>query len=262
MKATTPKRVKVQSLGRGLGSVWQRTKDSRFEHIYVDPGTGRQVCKTLGATTKSAAIKEAAGRVERIDRREIVAPTRLTFDELAQDFFSSFASKVTTGERSGRSLRDYRLRYKAHIEPRLGRVQAQSISRAHALRLLDDLRASGAAPATISAVWRTFVRIVNHGRDRNLMNVNIRLGEGERVKVRNARSVRTLTPEEAARVIKHTPEAWRTLVETAALTGARVSELLGLQWQDIDLATGTVKITKQLARTGEITRPKTANGTR
>lgn len=54
MSATkpTPKRVKVESLGRGAGAIWQRTKDGAFEHVYTDPATGKQHGKTLVATTR------------------------------------------------------------------------------------------------------------------------------------------------------------------------------------------------------------------
>lgn len=100
----------MQALGHGLGSVWQRTKDEKFEHVYVDPSSGRQVTKTLAAANKSAAVREAAGRVEKIGRGEIAKPSTITFGELAEQFFLSFEARTISGERSARSLEDYRRR--------------------------------------------------------------------------------------------------------------------------------------------------------
>lgn len=257
-----PKRVFVESHGRGEHSIFQRPRDGAYEVAYIGSNGKRRTVTLHGAKNISEARRAAKVVIGKRDVGEDVAPSNLTVDQLAQDFFASFEAKTKTGERSPRSLEDYKRRYRVHLEPRLGRVRAQALTRGHALRLLDELRASGAAPATISASWRTFVRIVNHGRDRGLLNVNIRLGDGERVKVRNARKVRQLTPEESALVVAAVSSPWKILVETAALTGARVSELLGLQWQDIDLATGTVSITKQLSRAGQLVPPKTENGTR
>lgn len=45
-----------------------------------------------------------------------------------------------------------------------------------------------------------------------------------------------LTPEEARRLVQAAPEGfWRTLIIVALQTGLRASELIGLEWNDIDL---------------------------
>jgi integrase len=196
------------------------------------------------------------------DDGEDVASSTLTFGELAERFFASFEAKVRSGERSARSLSSYRDRYRTHLETRLGRVKAQSITKAQAMRLLDDLRESGASTATVSAAWKTFVRIVNFGNDRGLTALNISVPKDDRVKVRNARKVRVLNAEESNLVTEKTHESWRPLVEAARFTGARVSELLGLQYQDVDLSTGRITISKQLNRDGALVPPKTENGVR
>jgi integrase len=45
-----------------------------------------------------------------------------------------------------------------------------------------------------------------------------------------------LTPEQAFAVLLHLPEPERTLALLAAGTGLRISEVLGLQWQDVNFA--------------------------
>jgi integrase len=82
-----------------------------------------------------------------------------------------------------------------------------------------------------------------------------------------------LTPEEAKRVILAAkPGLYRTVVQTAIYTGARVSEILALRWEDVKLDRGVIEIRRSLSTArvkGETNQekfrwfdPKTAHGTR
>src|SRR5581483_633794 len=207
-----------------------------------------------GAKTLTQARKQAYELLRKNDIGEAVTPSTLTLDQLAENFFESFSSMVTSGERSGRSLDDYRRRYRTHISPRIGHVRVQQLTRARALSLLDELRASGAASATVQASWKALVTVVNHGRDLGIASVDLKVPRQKRVRVRNKRQVKLLTPSQVADVVDFTAPRWRLLVLTASLTGARVSELLGLQWADINLdpQAASISITKQLDRTGKL----------
>jgi len=51
-----------------------------------------------------------------------------------------------------------------------------------------------------------------------------------------------LTPEQAYAVLANLPEPERTLTLLAAGTGLRISECLGLQWQDVSFAEGMIPV--------------------
>ena len=51
-----------------------------------------------------------------------------------------------------------------------------------------------------------------------------------------------LTPEQAFGVLLHLPEPERTLTLLAAGTGLRISEVLGLQWQDVSFAESLIRV--------------------
>jgi integrase len=259
---SSQKRVKVEALGRGSGTIYRRVNDGAFEHTYWDSEAKRQVTKTLLAKNKTAARREAQGRVGKIASGEMVAPSAMTFDQLAEAAFDSFEAMVKRGERSEQSLLDFKARYRTHIKPRIGSARAQSITRARALKLLDELRRSDASSATVATAWKMVVWVCNFGRDIGVIDIDLRLPRGKRITVENVRTVRILTPAEAEKVIAATPERWRLLVEAAHLTGARVSELLGLRFSDCDLHAGTIHINGQLNRQGGRTRPKTKNSVR
>ena len=52
----------------------------------------------------------------------------------------------------------------------------------------------------------------------------------------------TLSPASAFAILVHLPEPERTLTLLAASTGLRISECLGLQWQDVDFANSLIRV--------------------
>jgi len=64
-----------------------------------------------------------------------------------------------------------------------------------------------------------------------------------------------LTFEEADRLIAAADGEWRAMITLALKTGLRQGELLALAWDDIDLVSGRLVVSRNLSR-GEITTPK------
>jgi integrase len=71
-----------------------------------------------------------------------------------------------------------------------------------------------------------------------------------------------LSPDEIRRLLDAMPQGvYRMIVQAAALTGARQSELIGLQWGDIDWACRQVFV-RRAWREGRMTLPKSRSSTR
>jgi integrase len=62
------------------------------------------------------------------------------------------------------------------------------------------------------------------------------------------RAQRVLGREEIARLLSACLPAYRALIATALFTGMRLSELLGLIWDDVNLVSGSVHVRAQLSR--------------
>ncbi len=72
---------------------------------------------------------------------------------------------------------------------------------------------------------------------------------------------RILTMEETMKVLARLKEPNLLITETAIATGARISEILGLQWKHVDLETGVITIEQRNWR-GDIAEPKTGRSHR
>jgi integrase len=57
-----------------------------------------------------------------------------------------------------------------------------------------------------------------------------------------------LTAEEIGNLLAELSEPWRTAVYVAVTTGLRVSELLGLKWEDVDFADGVIHLSRGIVR--------------
>ena len=67
-----------------------------------------------------------------------------------------------------------------------------------------------------------------------------------------------LTVEQFRQVLEHIPEPYRTMCIVAACLGLRISEVLGLQWRDLDGETRQVQIRRSWVY-GRVGEPKTEN---
>jgi len=77
----------------------------------------------------------------------------------------------------------------------------------------------------------------------------------------NVRPERILTWDETVRVLARLTDPNLLVIETAIATGARVSEILGLTWQYVDLQTGVLRIEQRNWR-GDISKPKSKQSRR
>lgn len=75
-----------------------------------------------------------------------------------------------------------------------------------------------------------------------------RLSKAERPKARNASDPRVLTAEEITELIEHVLPTYRPLIATLAYAGLRLSEGLGLTWQEIDFEAGEIHVRHQLSK--------------
>jgi integrase len=80
-------------------------------------------------------------------------------------------------------------------------------------------------------------------------------------KKRYKRERRILSFEETARVLDHLEETIRLIIEICIATGARISEVLGLVWRNVNLEAATIKIEQRVWHQ-EVGRPKSEDSKR
>ena len=139
--------------------------------------------------------------------------------------------RVTTGATYEKQLRV--------VNDRLGEFALRKLRPEHVTVVIADIAQSGSA-ARARNIRMLLVQLMDEA-------VNLRLTEHNVAKrVRSPRvpkvQRRTLSPAEMAQLVSVCDQRYAAAVALCFVQGWRVSEALGLAWQDLDLVAGTVRL--------------------
>src|SRR5262245_58771984 len=133
------------------------------------------------------------------------------------------------------------------LRARFGGRLASDITSKDVEALKSDIAAAH-TPATVNQYLKLLKAVYNRAIRQERLTRNpvasVRLFQEN-----NARN-RCLSADEEERLIAALPDRLRCLVIVALHTGMRRGELRGLQWQDVDFATGTIRIRQDKAGDG------------
>jgi integrase len=213
--------------------------ETQFAIYYRDRDTGKQVQRTLAARTLKDAKKEVRATLAAADARTIVAPSRVTIDSVADELVALHG--VAGQCRTSRTAHVGDARPPAQARSQDARPPRSPADHAGHLcqgRPRSRLLAVHRAPPC--AHLRRPPQVPRNEPVRRARTRRAPVGEvGRGSRARRRRASPALTYADAAT---------RPLIETAALSGLRQSELLALRWQDVDFDAEVIRVRHQLSR--------------
>lgn len=250
-----PRRTRVER------NIYKRA-DGKFEIGFKD-GSGVQRWRTVsGGITAARAL-----RVELLAKRaggERVAPNvRLRFGEAADRWLDGPVTDLRETTRAG-----YRNAVDRYLRPRFQTRRLDSIGPDDVVVMVRELRETGLSESTCAYAVATLGRVYRYAARRLSwagQDPTALLLRSERPKVSQTTPRAIFEGEQIAQTIAASPEPWRTIFITAALTGARVSELCGLTWANVtlsDLDEAEIDFAQQVDRQGNPQPTKTDGSTR
>jgi integrase len=162
----------------------------------------------------------------------------------------------------------YRNAIETHLRPRWGRRRLDAITVEDVAAAVGELRAAGKAEWTIAGVITAANRVFKYARRRMHWygeNPVAALEKGERPSVSAAARRPIFRGDELAQTLAAAREPFKTLFALGSVTGARMSECLGLTWADLalaDLDAAEVRFEHQVDRHGKTQRLKTEESRR
>src|SRR6266542_4288092 len=226
--------------------------------IYQQPNGKYAVCVRVDGRARFRTL-EATTLVEALRQRELLQNTarigelplspRLTFAEVAARWLAEFEAKVAAAEPRDRTLDLYRSQLRRHLLPRLGRRRLAMITADDVVAVTRELQADGLSPWTVKRILGALSCVFTFALRRGYVTTHPfqRLERDERPHPLRS-DQRVLTRTELARLFAACPRRYRPLLITGAYTGMRLSEVLGLSWEDVDFAAGVIHVRHQLAR--------------
>ena len=222
---STARRVRVER------NIYRRP--SGVYEVGFKDGGGKQRWRTVaGGITAARALRDELlarrGRGERV-----VTDGRLRFAEAATKWLEGPVLDLRP-----RTQECYRNAIEQHLLPAFGPRRLDAISPDNLALLVRGLRSRGFSESTIVIVLGVMNRVYRYSARRlgwtGTNPVSLML-PSERPKPSQGKRRRIFEGRELEQTIRATGEPHRTLFTVAALTGARLSELLALTWAEVRL---------------------------
>jgi integrase len=232
----------------------------------------KRTCITLGRfgdLSAEEARSKARAILESVRKRGVNAPVwtirrsksgLLYFGELAERYLTEFAKP----RKKQKSLRADRRNLELHILPKIGNLKLSQIDQPLLIKLHASQRntpiAANRCLALVSHIFsmarkwgahtelnpcRGIDRFPEGQRERYLSEEELsRLGRALRIAAIGYRAVDWTTYSKDERFTRTSPEDWRAIaaIRLLLLTGARMNEILTLQWSWIDWSLGIARL--------------------
>ncbi len=253
--SAAPRRIRVER------NIYRRA--SGVYEVGFKDGAGRQRWRTVdGGITAARAVRDEL-LVRRSHGERVASNARLRFGDAAAQWLDGPVVDLRATTQAC-----YRNAVERHLLRRFATHRLDTISRDDLVALVRELRADGLAESTIVIVVGVVNRIYRYAARRlgwaGSNPVSLLL-PSERPKPGQSAKRRLFEKGELEQTIAAAGEPYRTLFTLAALTGARVSELLALTWANVrisDLEDAEVEFASQVDRHGNLGPTKTDGSVR
>ena len=247
---------------KGAGSIRKRTVTRNGkEYTYWesrltvgrDPGTGKQVQRTFSGKTQKEVREKLQAVAGEVNRGTYTPPTKMTLGE-----WLDIWQREYLGNAKYNTVRIYENNIRLHIKPALGTVRLDRLH-PHTIQAFIN-RLDGLAPQSVRMVYQVLRTALEKAFDLEYIPRNPAAKCTPPKKAQ--KEIKPLDDTQAAALLAAAKGTDLEHIITVALfTGMRISELLGLTWDSVDMERGTITINKQLShfnaqKTALFTTPK------
>ena len=235
---------------KGAGSIRQRSNglwEARFS-AGRDPATGKIIRKSVYGRTQKEVRKKLTEATAAVDSGTYTAPEKITFGQWLSIWLEEYCGAVKP-----RTRELYQNTVEYRIRPFLGGVRLVSLSPVM-LQGFYNKSTAGQLEGVTAISGKTLHNV--HGIIHKALQQAVSIGY---IKANPAdacilpkyqrRELRPLDEQETRAFIAALEgEPLRRLFLVALFTGMREGEIMGLCWDSVDFATGTISIRQQLQR--------------
>jgi integrase len=229
--------------GNGEGSITKRDDGRWMARYTVRTIKGPKRRTVYGRTRAEASAKLAKAMADR-DGGLIFDAGSLTVGDYLDRWLSN-SVKDTVRERT---YERYEEILRLHVKPALGRLKLKALTPAHVQDFYRDRLDNGFSPATVQKIHVILHKALSQAVSWSLVPRNA--GEAVRAPRPAPKEMRPLSPDEARRLLETAGgDRLEALYVLAIHTGMRQGELLGLKWENVDLAANAIRVRHTLLRT-------------
>ncbi len=152
-----------------------------------------------------------------------------------------------------------------NIEPMLGHLDLQAVTREKVKSLAMAGLAKGQSPKTVQNIIRCLSSLLSHAMEDGLLSANPAVKPGKFLpKISKRRGINPLNRQEVATLLetaKAKASRYYPIFLCAVRTGLRMGELLALQWEDLDFNGRCIQVSRNFTH-WKLTTPKSGESRR
>lgn len=213
--------------------------EARFTQGY-DPGTGKQIQKSITGKTQKEVAKKLKEATAAIDAGTYSAPSKMTVEQWLDIWTAEYLGSVKP-----RTLDNYKGVVKARIKPGLGAVKLEALTSHTIQSYYNGLSKEGLAPKTVKNIHG----ILHKALQQAVANGYIRTNPADSCILPRAvrKELKPMDEDMITAFLKAIQgHQYEQLFTVTLFTGMREGESLGLLWDCVDLTKGTITVDKQL----------------
>lgn len=238
----------------GTGSIRKKTQtrngktytywEGRFTAGY-DPGTGKQIQRTVTAKTQKEVVQKLREKTGEVDNGSYQPPNRLTVKEWMDIWSEEYMKGI-----KGSTAHLYRTQVNLYIKPALGAIRLESLTAPMIQQFYNRLEDRGLSPKTIKNIHGVFHKALQQAVAIGYLRFNP--SDACTFTRVEKKATQILERGEVADFLKAIEGHRHQVLYTVALfTGLREGEILGLMWECVDFEKNTILVDKQLRRSQE-----------
>ena len=229
---------------QGSGTIRQRP-DGRWEARFTsgrDPGTGRQIQRSVYGATQQEVRKKLAEAVAALDAGNYFEPSKMTLGRWVEIWLQEYM-----GDKKYLTVKHYKAQCRAHIVPSLGAVKLSELTTPQIQSFYNGLQRGGMAAKSVRNVHGILTKClstavqVGYLRDNPASRVTLPKVEKKEIRPLSDEQVKAFLTVSAG-------DEYEIILKTILFTGLREAEATGLTWDCIEFKAGTIKVCKQLQK--------------
>ena len=254
---------------QGAGSLRQRA-DGTWEARYTvgrDPGTGKQIRKSVYGKTQKEARQKLSQAIAAIDNNDYFEPSKMELGKWLDIWIREY-----TGDKKYLTVKHYTATVENHIKPALGSVKLSQLMPHTIQKFYNAMLSNGQkvpkrdtdgkiikkdrqtvyesapmSPKTVRNIHGVLTKALSVAVSIGYLRINP--ADWVTLPRVDKKELHPLTDEQVKQFLKESSgDSLEIIMKVILFTGLRESEALGLTWDDIDFKGGTVKVCKQLQK--------------
>lgn len=233
----------------GMGSIRKITREingktyTYYEARYTagfDPGTGKQIQRSITDKSKKVVAQKLKAAVAAIDAGTYKVPCKMTVAQWLDIWVAEYLNSVKP-----LTKHNYNKQVQKHFKPALGAVRLDALDTHTIQRFYNALSASGLSPKTVKNLHGILHCALQQAIACDYLSRNP--ADACKLPKVTKPEIKPLEPVEIARLLKEAEQDdYCNLFIVAMFTGMRQGELLGLAWECVDFKSGIITVKQQL----------------